>query len=120
MDTLPRTRFQARGAGDGARFETLVVGALLTAGLLTVVVASLVLGMARAPAKVLAIQLALARVLGVDYAFDSPRPDLVGVQIPRLTLPTPCLALLETAVHKLVTRFGASDGRWVLMASNLL
>ena len=70
MNTLPWTRFQTRGTDDEARFGTLVVNALLTAGLLTLGITSSVLGVARASTSVLAIQLTLARVLGMAYVFD--------------------------------------------------
>jgi hypothetical protein len=63
MSTLPWTRFQTRGTGDGTSFGTLMVNAALAAGLLALAVASLVLGMTWESTKVLAIQRTLARVL---------------------------------------------------------
>ena len=94
--------------------------AALTATLLALAVASLVLGMAWASTEVLAVQRALARVLCVVYTFDQSRSNLVDVQIPLLTLPASSLALLGTTAHGLTTQFGAGDGGWFLVASNLL
>lgn len=119
MGTLPRTRFQTRSTGSRARFRTLVMNATLATGLIALAIASLVLGMARTSAKVLTIQRALARVLGVVYAIDWPRTDLVDVQVQLLTFPTPVVAPLRTAAHWLVTQFRAGGGGWVPVASNL-
>ena len=119
MGALPRTLFQTRCTGDRARFGTLVVNAALAAGLLALAVTSFVLGMARTSAKVLTVQRTLARVLGVVYACDQPRPNLLGVQIQLLTLPASSLALPETAAHRFVTEFGASGRGRVLVTSNL-
>ena len=117
--TPPRTRFQTRGTGDGAGFWTLVVNAALAAGLLALTVASLVLGMTWASAKVLAVQRAFARVLGVVHACNWSRPNCVNVQVQFLTLPTSSLALPRTATHRFVAKFGASGRGWVLVASHL-
>jgi len=119
MVTHPWTRFRTGGAGNGARFKTPVVDAALTTGLLALVVTPLVVGVARASTKVLAIQRTLAGVLGMFYAFDWSRPDLVDVQIPLLTFPASSLALLGAAVHRFITQFRAIGGAWVLVASNL-
>ena len=67
----------------------------------------------------LAIQRTLARVLGVVYALDQSRPNLVNVQILLLTISTPSLAFLGTAAHRLITQFSANSGGGVLVASNL-
>ena len=117
--TPPWTRLQTWGTGGRARFGARVMDTSLTTGLLALVVASLVLGVARVSTKVLAIQSALARVPGVIYAFDESRSSLVDVQIALLTLPTSSLAFVGTATHGFVTQCGASDGGWILMASNL-
>ena len=58
-----------------------MVNAALAAGLLALAVASFVLRMARASTRVLAIQRTLAMVLGVVYACNRPRPNLVDVQV---------------------------------------
>ena len=65
MFAPPRTWFQTRRTGDGAKFRTLVMDAALAAGLLAFAIAPFVLGVARTPAKMLAIQRALATVLCV-------------------------------------------------------
>jgi len=70
MGTLPRTRFQTWGTGGRTRFGALVMDTALAAGLLALAVASLSLGVAWASTKVLAVQRAFARVLGVIYTFD--------------------------------------------------
>lgn len=94
------------------------MNAALATGFYAFAVASLVLRVARVSAKMLAIQCALARVHGVVYAFDQSRSNLLDVQVPRLALSAFPLALLGTATHRLVTKFGASDGGRVFMASN--
>jgi hypothetical protein len=73
MVAPPGARLQARGTGNGTRVGTRVVNAALAARFLTLAVASLVLGMARASARVLTIQCALARMLGVVYARNYTR-----------------------------------------------
>ena len=119
MSTLPRTRFQTRRTGDGARFETRVVNTALAAGLFALAVASFVLGVTWSSAKMLTIQRTLARVLGVVYACDWSRPTLFDVQVQLLALATFPLTLAGTATHWLIAEFGASDTGWVLVASNL-
>lgn len=119
MFTHPRTRFQTRSTGDGAGFWTLVMNATLTAGLFAFAVAPFVLGMTWTSAKVLAVQCAFARVLGVIYTRNRPRPNCVDIQVQLLTLPTSSLALPGTAAHRFVAKFGASGGGWVLVASHL-
>lgn len=119
MVAFPRTRFQTWGTSGGTGFGALVVGTALAASFLALVVAPFALGVARATAKVLAIQRTLARVFGVVYACYLPRPSLVDVQVSLLTLPTFSLALLGTAAHWLIAQFGASGGGWVLVTSNL-
>ena len=96
-----------------------MVNAALAAGLLALAVASLVLRMARTSAKVLAIQRTLARVLGVVYACDRSRPNLIDIQVQLLTLPASSLTLPGTAAHRLVAEFDAISRGWVLVASNL-
>ena len=119
MGALPWARFQARSTGSRTRPRALVMDTTLAAGLFALGVASLVLGVARTSTKMLAIQWALARVLGVVYAIDWPRTDLVDVQVQLLTFPTPVVAPLRTAAHWLVTQFRAGGGGWVPVASNL-
>ena len=79
MGTPPRTRFQTRSTCDGAKFWTLVVDAALAARFPTIVVASLVLGVALEPTKVLAIHRTLARVPGVVHTLDLSRSNLVDI-----------------------------------------
>ena len=67
---------------------------MLVAGLLALV-ASFILGVARLPAKILAIQRSLARMLGVVYACDRSRLDLVGIQAELLASPHLPLHFLE-------------------------
>ena len=119
MGALPWTRLQARSTGGRARLKALVMGTTLAAGLFALGVASLVLGVARTSTKMLAIQCALARVLGVVYAFDRPRTNLVNVQVQFLTLPASSFALLGAAPHGFVAKFSASDGSRALMTGNL-
>ena len=119
MGALPWTRLQARSTSGRARLKALVMGTTLAAGLFALGVASLVLGVARTSTKMLAIQCALARVLGVVYAFDRPRTNLVNVQVQFLTLPTSSFALLGAAPHGVVAKFSASDGSRALMTGNL-
>jgi hypothetical protein len=118
MFTLPWTRFQTWGTGDKTRFETPVVNTALAAGLLALAVASFVLGVARASAKVLAIQRTLARVLSVVYACNGSGLIFFDVQIQFLTLPTFPLALPRTAAHRLITELGAVNGGRVLVTGN--
>ena len=92
--TPPRTHFQTRGTDSGTGLDACMVDATLAAGLLALPVASLVLGVARAPTKVLTVQHTLARVLGMVHARDYSRRNLVDVQIPLLALPAPSIALL--------------------------
>ena len=56
-----------------------MVNAMLATGLLALAITSLVLGVARTPAKVLAIQRTFTRVLGMVDTFDLARSNLVDV-----------------------------------------
>ena len=94
MSTPPWTCFQTRCVGDGISVGTRVVNPTLVTGLLALV-ASFILGVARLPAKILAIQRSLARMLGVVYACDRSRLDLVGVQVELLAFPHLPLHFLE-------------------------
>ena len=99
MFTPPRAWFQTRGTDKGARFETPAMDTALAAGLLAFAVAPFVLGMTRAAAKVLTIQCAFARMLGVVYAYDRSRSICVVGQVQPMTFPTSSLALVRTTVH---------------------
>ena len=83
MFTPPWTRSQTRCAGDGASVGTRVASVAPAAGLLALTVTSFVLGVAWLSAKMLAIQRSLARVLGMVYACDRSRPNLVDAQVQR-------------------------------------
>lgn len=118
MFTPPRARFQTRSADRGAGFETPVMDTALAAGLFAFSVAPFVLGMTWAPAKVLTIKRAFARVPGVLYACDRPRLNCVGFRVQPMTDPTSSLALLRTTVHWLIAHFATVGFGWILVAGN--
>ena len=120
MVAPPWTNFQTRGTGSKTKLGTLGVGTASAARLFALVVTSLVFWVAGAPATVLAIQHALARVLGVVYAQDWSRRNIVGGPAQCLTFPASPLAYfrLMAAVHWLVTKLGTIDGGWVLITSD--
>jgi len=79
---------------------------------------SFVLGVARLSAKMLTIKRSLMRVLGVVYACDRSRPNLVDAQFQLLISSAFPLALPGTVAHWLVAKFGAISGGRVLVACN--
>ena len=115
----PWTRFQARSTGNRTNFGALVVDTTLAAGFFALAVASLILGVALTPAKVLTIQCTFAIVFDVFDAGDSSRSTPFDIQVSFLTLPAFSLTLCGTTAHGLITKLSAFGGGWILVASNL-